>query len=137
MQKYRISSLVVCRDGVPGGMVTDRDMRNKVVAQGLDIRNLTIGEIMNSPLITILNDEFLIEALQRISRYGMNRLAVIDGAGALVGIITASDILRIQDSRPQNLILNIEEAIDVNTLNEIHQRVQGLIVHLVGSGVRI
>lgn len=137
MQKRRISSLVVCRDGVPVGMVTDRDLRNKVVAQGLDIRNLTIGKIMNTPLITILKDEFLFEALHRISRYGIHRLVVTDGADALVGIITESDILRIQDSRPQSLILNIEEAIDVKTLNEIHQRIQGLVVHLVGSGVRI
>ena len=49
MQKRSISSLVVCRDGVPVGMVTDRDLRNKVVAQGLDIRNLTIGKIMSTP----------------------------------------------------------------------------------------
>jgi hypothetical protein len=73
MQKYRISSLVVCRDGVPVGMVTDRDLSNKVVAQGLNISNLTIGEIMNSPLITILKDEFLFEALHRISRHGIHQ----------------------------------------------------------------
>lgn len=137
MRDRNISSLVVCHDGRPVGMISDRDLRNKVVAQGLDPRILTISDIMNSPLITINEDEFLFEALHRISNNGIHRLVVTGAAGSLTGIITDSDILRLQNSSPQRLIRAIEEAGDVETLQTLHQRVQKLVVHLVGTGVPV
>lgn len=137
MREHHISSLVVCRDGAPVGMVSDRDLRNKVVAQGLDPRTLKIADIMHSPLITIGENEFLFEALHRISRHGIHRLVVVDETGGLAGIITDSDILRLQHNSPQRLIRRIEEAKDVEALKELHQQVQGLVLHLVGTGVRV
>ncbi len=137
MREHHISSLVVCRDGLPMGMVSDRDLRNKVVAQGLDPRTLTISDIMHCPLITITGKEFLFEALHRISRHGIHRLVVVDEAGGLTGIITDSDILRLQNNSPQRLIRRIEEARDVEGLRVLHQQVQGLVLHLVGTGVRV
>lgn len=137
MREHHISSLVVCRDGLPMGMVSDRDLRNKVVAKGLDPRALKIADIMHSPLITIGEKEFLFEALHRITRHGIHRLVVVDEAGALTGIITDSDILRLQNNSPQRLIRRIEEARDVKTLKGLHQQVQGLVLHLVGTGVRV
>lgn len=137
MREHGISSLVVCRDAVPVGIVSDRGLRNKVVAEALDLRTLTVREIMQSPLITICEDEFLFEALHRISRHGIHRLVVTDAAGGLAGIITDSDILRLQNSSPQLLVRDIEEAGDILTLKALHERVQGLSLHLVGTGVRV
>jgi len=137
MREHHISSLVVCCDGLPVGMVSDRDLRNKVVANGLDPCTLKIADIMNSPLITIGEDEFLFEALHRITRHGIHRLVVVDNTGALIGIITDSDILRLQYNSPQQLIRRIEEARDVEALKGLHQQVQELVLHLVGTGVRV
>jgi CBS domain-containing protein len=137
MRTHGISGLVVCRAGVPAGIVTDRDLRNKVVAEGLDLRILTVGDIMSSPLITVGEDAFLFEALHRISRSGIHRLVVVDAAGRLAGIITDSDILRLQNSTPQHLILEIEEADDVETLKALHRQVEKLAVQLLGAGVAV
>lgn len=135
MQRQNISSLVVCESGNPVGILTDRDLRNKVIARGRDPRTLTVADVMNSPLITISEDDYLFEALHRISRHRIHRLAVTGRGGELTGIITNSDILRVQTLSPQQLVREIEEAPTVEELKGLHQRVQGLVRHLIGTGV--
>jgi len=137
MRERNISSLVTTEEGQPVGIITDRDLRNKVVALGRNPAELTVRQVMNSPLITIAEDEFLFEALHLLSRRRIHRLAVTSPDGGLVGIITDSDILRIQTRSPQQLVREIEEAAGLDELTELHKRVQGLVEHLVGTGVKI
>lgn len=137
MQCRNISSLVVCEAAKPLGILTDRDLRNKVVARGLDPGSLTVAEVMNAPLITINEDEYLFEALHRLSRHRIHRLVVTGPAGELAGIITDSDILRVQNRSPQQLVREIEEATTQEELKGLHQRVEGLVRHLIGTGVHI
>ncbi len=137
MSRQGISSLVVSEAGKPVGILTDRDLRNKVVAVGIDPHSLKVADIMTSPLITIVEEEFLFEALHRISRYGIHRIVVTDNSGGLTGIITDSDILKLQTNSPQRLVRRIEEAQTVADLKELHQQVQELVNHLIGSGVPV
>ncbi|MGE0155888.1 MAG: DUF294 nucleotidyltransferase-like domain-containing protein, partial [Geobacter sp.] len=137
MRERNISSLVTTEQGQPVGIITDRDLRNKVVALGRNPAELTVQQVMNSPLITIAEDEFLFEALHLLSRHRIHRLAVIAPDGSLTGIITDSDILRIQTRSPQQLVREIEEAAGLDELAALHKRVQGLVKHLVGTGVAI
>jgi len=137
MQRRNISSLVVCVEGQPVGIFTDRDLRNKVVAAGIDPNTLSVAEIMNSPVLTIQEDEYLFEALHRISRHRIHRLLVTGPKGELTGIITDSDILRVQTRSPQQLVREIEEAVTLDDLKELHQRIQGLVQHLIGTGIHI
>ncbi len=135
MRQHNISSVVVCEDGAPAGIVTDRDLRNKVIAAGSDPNGLKVREVMNAPLISIGEEDFLFEALYRMSRHGIHRVTVVDKAGHLVGIVTDSDILRLQTRSPQQLIRDIENAGTVAELKDLHRRIQDLVVHLVGTGV--
>ena len=135
MRSRNISSLVVCEAGTPVGIMTDRDLRNKVVAAGTDPNTLQVRAVMNAPLIVLAEDALLFEALYRMSRHGIHRVGVVDKDGALTGIITDSDILKLQTRSPQQLIREIEEAESLDELRELHDRVQGLVVHLVGTGV--
>jgi len=137
MRERNISSLVTTEEGQPVGIITDRDLRNKVVALGRNPAELTVRQVMNSPLITIAENEFLFEALHLLSRRRIHRLVVTSPDGGLVGIITDSDILRIQTRSPQQLVREIEEAVGLDELTELHKRVQGLVEHLVGTGVKI
>lgn len=135
MRERGISSVVACRDGEPVGIVTDRDLRNKVVAQGRDPRTLQVCDVMNSPLVTIGEDEYLFEALYLMSRRRIHRLCVVDAAGHLSGILTDSDVLRLQSRSPQQLMLEIEEAGSAEALKALHRKVEELVVHLVGTGI--
>lgn len=137
MRQLNISSLVVCEQGRPVGIMTDRDLRNKVVAPGRNPLELTVADIMHSPLVTIIADEFLFEALHRMSRHRIHRLVVLDHSGNLAGIITDSDILRIQTLSPQQLMRDIEEAASITELQVLHRRVQDLVAHLITTGIRI
>lgn len=137
MQQLNISSLVVCDDGNPVGILTDRDLRNKVVAKGIDPAKLVASDVMNSPIISIGEYEPLYEALHLLSSHKIHRLVVTYRTGRLAGIITDSDILRIQSRSPHQLIREIEEASTAEELKVLHQRVQNLVAHLIGTGVRI
>ncbi len=135
MRERNISSTVVCERGTPTGILTDRDLRNKVVARGVDCHTMTAGMIMNAPLISVGEDDYLFEALHRMSRHGIHRVGVVDGTGRLTGIITDSDILRLQTRSPQQMVREIEEARSVADLGKLHVRVQDLVIHLAGTGV--
>lgn len=78
MLQHNISSLVVIENGNLSGILTDRDMRNKVVAQGIDPSELSVKEVMSTPPITIKEEEFLFEALHLLSRHRIHRLVVTD-----------------------------------------------------------
>ncbi len=137
MRERNISSMVVLRDGMPDGIFTDRDLRNKVVAPGRSPTELKVGDVMHSPLITIGDDDVLYEALHRMSRTKIHRLVVVDDKGALTGIITDTDILRLQAHSPHQLVLDIEKATSIDDLRQLHTRIQNLVLHLSGTGIAI
>ncbi len=88
----RIGSLIVTKNDTPIGIVTERDLLSKVLALGKALREVKVENIMSSPLITIGPLVKIKEAAQMmIQKKG--RLAVFDG-GKLVGIVTASDLIR-------------------------------------------
>lgn len=90
-----ISSLLVKDGDSYIGVFTDRDVMKMVVALGLDPAATMVREIMSSPLITIRMDAGVMEAAEKMRDEGIRRLIVNKGAG-VVGIITESDIARIE-----------------------------------------
>lgn len=143
MRERNISSMVVTEgadgknggSGQPLGIFTDRDLRNKVVAAGSDPRGLAVRAVMNAPLAVIEEDAPLYQALYRMSRLRIHRLGVVDGTGRLSGIITDSDILRLQAHSPHQLVLDIERAESLDDLRTLHARIQALVLHLSGTGL--
>jgi len=135
MSQRNISSMIVCEASNPIGILTDRDLRNKVVAKGIDPTMLTAGDIMNAPLITVSEDDFIFEALYLISKNGIHRICVIDQDNRLTGIITVTDIMRLQTHSPQKLVRDIDKAETLEELKSYHEQIQGLVLHLVSTGV--
>jgi CBS domain-containing protein len=92
MGERHIGSLIVTKYETPVGIVTERDLLSKVIALGKDLRKEKVEKLMSYPLITICSTATIKEAAQRmIQKKG--RLAVFD-CGKLVGIVTASDLVR-------------------------------------------
>lgn len=92
MGERHIGSLIVTKDDTPVGIVTERDLLSKVLALGKDLREVKVENIMSYPLITIGPAVKIKEAAQMMLQK-KSRLAVFD-CGKLVGIITASDLIR-------------------------------------------
>ena len=77
---------------VPVGIVTDRDLVVRVLANGLDSDTVAAGELMREPLITVLGSESVYDAVWHMRRGGIRRLPVVDARGVLLGVVTMDDI---------------------------------------------
>ena len=135
MSERQISSVIVCQETSPVGILTDRDLRNKVVSRAIDPTTLSARDIMNAPLITVGEDDFIFEALYRISKNDIHRICVVDQEDRLSGIITVTDIMRLQTHSPQKLIRDIDHAATLDELKAYHLQIQDLVLHLVSTGV--
>ena len=74
------------------GVVTDRDIAIRFVAEGKDPQSRTVGEIASSNLVTIDPDQDLDDALQLMADYQVRRLPVCEEDGRLVGILAQADV---------------------------------------------
>lgn len=106
MGERHIGSLIVMKYGTAVAIVTERDLLTKVLADGLNLEATTVEEVMSYPLIRICPTTEIREAARTmIHRRG--RLAVFE-CGKLVGVITASDLIREMPDAPETS-LNVDE----------------------------
>lgn len=92
MTEKNIGSLIANRDGLPFGIVTERDMMEKIVAQGADPAKVTVGEIMTAPLATIDASASLIDAARKMVEKQVKRLVVTEH-DKIIGIISQTDVV--------------------------------------------
>ncbi|MFH0748340.1 MAG: CBS domain-containing protein [Candidatus Bathyarchaeota archaeon] len=83
--------LIVLEEGKPVGIVTERDLVNKILAKGVDPTTTKIADIMSKPLITIDPDEDLLKASETMREHKIRKLPVVRN-GIIYGIITATNI---------------------------------------------
>lgn len=88
-------SIVVLEGNVPIAIVTERDLYKKVVAPGLQPKEVRVREIMSSSLISTDPEQSLKNAMKLMNDRGIRRLPVVEG-GRLVGIVTAGDLGRLE-----------------------------------------
>lgn len=93
MRDRHVGCLLVTRHGVPAGIVTDRDLVVRVVAEGRDPSQAQIGEFVTYDPITLSVHDGIETAVQRMRRHGVRRLPIVDEDGVAVGIVTADDLL--------------------------------------------
>lgn len=94
MAKRGVSCAVITQRGRPVGIITERDLVSKVMAEAIEADKALVRDIMSTPLITISPDALLQDAAALMAEYRVRRLVVVDNAGALVGIVTTGDIAR-------------------------------------------
>jgi len=93
MNKFRIGSIVVLSGDRPVGIITERDILQRIVEPSLDPMVVKAREIMSAPLTTIGPEAPLEEAARLMVRHGIKKLPVVEG-GKLVGVITTTDLVR-------------------------------------------
>lgn len=94
MAKRGVSCAVITQLGRAVGIVTERDLVSKVMAEAIDADKVLVRDIMSTPLITISPAASLKEAAELMAQYRVRRLVAVDSTGALVGIVTTGDIAR-------------------------------------------
>jgi CBS domain-containing protein len=127
MRAERISSLLV--EGEPLGILTDRDLRNRVVAEGRPSAT-PVAEVMSAPLFTLPAETPVYEALAVMVERGIHHLPVTQGK-AIMGVITHSDLVLYQSQSPLVLLRRIERL----DLRQYSLEVARLVRNLLESGL--
>lgn len=99
MREAHVGALVVV-DEMPGkrmvaGLITDRDIVTAVIAPGLDPRTLNVEDVMTEPVLTMSEDESLLDLLRMMRDKGVRRVPVLGVERELVGLVTLDDALEI------------------------------------------
>jgi CBS domain-containing protein len=81
------------------GMLTDRDIAVRVVAEGRNPNEVTVGEVASKQVVTIDPQQDLAEALRIMAKHQVRRLPVVEEDGRLVGIVAQADVAREGDDQ--------------------------------------
>ena len=129
MTRHRISALLVVDDGRLSGIVTDRDLRSKVVAAGVDVE-LPLSEVMTPQPVQVEPGTQAFEALLEMTTRGVHHLPVV-AEGRVLGVVTAGDIVRLQQADPVFMVGDISRQRDVESLARTSQRSHQLVAQLL------
>jgi CBS domain-containing protein len=92
MEREGVGSIPVCEDGKLTGIVTDRDIALRVVADGRDPRETRIQDVMTRDPDCVSADDPIDRAIEVMETRQVRRIPVIEAGGRLVGIIAQADI---------------------------------------------
>ncbi len=132
MRDERVSSVLVMRDGALVGIVTDKDLRRRVLAEGRDPEQPISGVMTRDPSALPAHAD-LDDALLTMMRRGYHHLPVIE-QGRPVGLVTAGDLLRAQSEHPLRLLQDIQRQSDLDGLVSVSQRLPSLFVRMMRLG---
>ncbi|MGQ0635988.1 MAG: CBS domain-containing protein [Planctomycetaceae bacterium] len=94
MRARKVGTLVAVNKGCePIGIITDRDLAVRLVADGLDPLKTLLSEVMTKDPTTVSDDSPVEDALRLMRQGSFRRLPVVDRAGKLSGIVSLDDIL--------------------------------------------
>ncbi|WP_028670845.1 DUF294 nucleotidyltransferase-like domain-containing protein [Saccharospirillum impatiens] len=125
MREHRVSSLLLMNGEALAGIVTDRDLRNRAVAEGMDL-TLPVSSIATDEPSTIDADAPLFDAQKLMTQQQIHHLPVME-KGKPVGMISATDLVRAQQVSPLYLINDIQRQSSLDALAELRHRIPRLI----------
>lgn len=132
MSKENVSSILVVKDGELCGIVTDKDLRQRVLVEGLD-SGLPIEQVMTMHPMSIPADADVDSALLTMMRKNYHHLPIVDG-GRPLGLVTAGDILRAQSEHPLRLVRDIHKRNSIEELLVLSRRLPSLFERMVNLG---
>jgi CBS domain-containing protein len=99
MREHHVGDVVVVErqisGSIPRGIVTDRDLVVGVIAQEItDLRSILVRDVMGRELIVAAVEEDIFEVVNRMRRFGVRRMPVVNSLEVLVGIVSFDDVVR-------------------------------------------
>lgn len=94
MLERDVGSIIITDKQRPVGIVTERDIVRKIISSNIKPTDITLKELMTTPLITIPANEDVTDAMQKMVKMQIRRLPVVERA-KLVGIVTDIDLIAI------------------------------------------
>jgi CBS domain-containing protein len=98
MRAARVGAVIVEDDGKVCGIVTDRDIAIRAVAQGLDTEHTPVSDICSKELTTLSPDDDISRALQLMREKAIRRVLVVDSQDRALGVVSLGDVAIERDS---------------------------------------
>ncbi len=134
MTERQVSSIMLSDDnGALCGLVTDRDLRKRCVAEAVDIQ-LPVEKIMTTDLQVIDHDSLLLHAMILMTKENIHHLPVVK-KGNVIGMLTTTDITRYSSSNPAFISSEIRKANSLEELIPVCSRLPSLQLSLANSSV--
>jgi CBS domain-containing protein len=135
-QRRTRAVIVVGPDGRALGIVTDRDLRARVVAARRDPALTRVADVMSTPVVTVIPSAFAFEALTEMTRREIHHLVVTEDDGRVVGVLGSDDLILLPAAHPVLLAREISRAESREALAYAAASITALVHRLVASGVR-
>ncbi len=119
----------------PLGIVSDRDLRNRVVATGLSDSSHVV-RVMSSPVLTLPADSLAFEGLMLMIERNIHHIPITEN-GTIVGVVTHTDLLREQSRSPLLLPRMLEQSRTIDDLQQYTNRVEMTAGALLQAGARV
>lgn len=91
-------AIPIVADGRPVGMVSDRDIVVRAVAEGRNPVDMTAEEIMSTPVATVAEDASIEELFDVMEGQQIRRVVVVDADGKVCGIVAQADVAELADA---------------------------------------
>ncbi len=131
MSERSVGSVIV--DSTPPGIVTDRDFRTRVLAQGRSAET-PVSEVYSSPLQTVPAELPVFEAWRILLDSGVHHLPVVR-AGEIIGVLTATDLLKCTASGPVAVMKRLERLGGRDALPGYDRKVAEMVTTLFAGGL--
>lgn len=140
MTEHSVSCLLILHDGSAGqdaktgtlaGIITDRDIRSRLVAPGLKSET-SVRDIMSTALVTIDTQQYLFEAMMLMLRHNVHHLPVLKHAKP-VGVLALSDIIRYESQNSLFVVSSIFRQHSVEELSALSKDVKACFVRMVNE----
>ena len=132
MSEHRVSCLLVLDESKLVGIVTDRDLRNRVVAAGIDT-DLPVTCIMTADPFVGSSDALAFQVLMEMTSRNIHHLPILDPEGTPEGVITTTDLMRLEQTNPIYLVGDITQAHDISAVAEVSKRLAPVVELLVNQ----
>lgn len=131
MRKHQVSSVLA--EGSPVGILTDRDLRNRVLAEGKGPETPLV-EVMSTPAKTMPASTPLFEALAFMVEQGIHHLP-LEQDGQIIGLVTDTVFMRQQARSPLHLLRRLERTRSLNDLKGYAKELSGIAESLLAGGL--
>jgi len=134
MRDQNIAGLIVVDDNAPIGILSVRDLRDIMAEDGTNLPAHKVRDVMHIGVITVRDSAYVFEAIFKMAKNNIHRLAVIDENQELTGIINATDLLSQQTRSPLYLTQEIQTAETFTDLQNINSNILDMVRSAMDAG---
>jgi len=109
MNEAKIGSIIITKDDIPVGILTERDFVTKIAAEEIPL-SVSLSQVMIKPLLVVAPNQTVWEAAEIMKNMQVHRLAVQEGS-KIIGMVTTTDLIKICTSGSDSNLQRVADLI--------------------------